>query len=52
MVCSQKTELIICTIFNTQYLDSIGEIRRVMVPYPPKFEIFTIEATRIKVNLI
>eukprot|EP01083_Nonionella_stella_P222778 794624_1 len=34
-----------------RYIDTIAQIRRVLVPYPPKFEIFTIEATRIKLKV-
>eukprot|EP01083_Nonionella_stella_P049772 132588_1 len=34
-----------------RYIQQVGVVRRVMVPHPPKFEIFTIEATRIKIKV-
>merc|ERR1712154_609471 len=34
-----------------RYVQSIGVIRKVLVPFPPKFEIFTIESTRIKLKV-
>eukprot|EP01084_Bolivina_argentea_P079922 144852_1 len=34
-----------------RYIQSIAEIRRVLVPYPPKIEIYTIDANRIKIKI-
>jgi len=34
-----------------KFIENIGQIRRVLVPYPPKFEIFCIESNRIKLKV-
>merc|ERR1712154_219766 len=34
-----------------RYIEGIGRIGRVLTPHPPKFEIFTIEANRIKIKV-